>query len=150
MKLEEAIKHKSFNDEIEKLIVNIAYTNSLIQSAFNDALKSHGVSLQQFNVLRILNGQHPKPIRINDIADRMVDKMSNASRLVDKLIDKGYVSKNCCEKDRRQMLVSLSHNGMKELREMNISAQKALSTFNGIGEAKAKKANELLELLRND
>ncbi|MGY8847344.1 MAG: MarR family transcriptional regulator, partial [Bacteroidia bacterium] len=80
MGIAEEIKQKEFANFAEKAIVNISYTNSYFSGLINSALKEHKTSLQQFNVLRILQGQNPKPVSVNEITKRMVDKMSNASR----------------------------------------------------------------------
>ena len=86
MKIEEEIKQTQFRSPLHRLLVNLMYTNNWLCDSQMRLLKPFGLTLPQYNVLRILRGQHPKPVRINDITERMMDKMSNASRLVDKLV----------------------------------------------------------------
>lgn len=119
MGINEKIKQQKFTSEAEKALVNISYTYSYFNGLINSAFKEYNVSIQQFNVLRILQGSDPKPVSINDITDRMVDKMSNASRLVDKLKNKGLVEKTPCEYDRRQADVSITLKGKRTLTKLN-------------------------------
>ena len=85
MKLEEAIKQKKFWNEFEKAVINILYTASWLEGINIRRLKPHDISPQQYNVLRILRGSHPNPVMLGEITERMIDKNSNATRLVEKL-----------------------------------------------------------------
>ena len=85
MKLEEEIKQATFKNEFHKSIINIVYTSGWLSTILTQRLKPYDISIQQFNILRILRGQHPKPATVLLIQERMLDKMSNASRLVEKL-----------------------------------------------------------------
>tara|TARA_B100001059_G_scaffold81348_1_gene79362 strand:+ start:18527 stop:18823 length:297 start_codon:yes stop_codon:yes gene_type:complete len=85
MTIEKRIKQKKFKSNAEKAIVNIAYTQSYFSSKINSVLKAHNISSLQFNVLRIIKGQHPNPVSLGDITSRMIDKMSNTSRLIRRL-----------------------------------------------------------------
>lgn len=76
------------------------------------ALKPYGITLQQFNVLRILRGRFPDPVKVNEITERMLDKMSNASRLVDKLLLKKLVERTECPSDRRAVNVVITRKGL--------------------------------------
>ena len=125
MTIEEQIKQNHFESEAEKAIVNIAFTQSYLNGRMTRMFKPFKVSQQQFNVMRILKGQHPKPVSINDITDRMIDKMSNASRLVEKLRLKGLVDRKVSKVDRRQADVYLTEHGIKTLDLLN----KELSGF---------------------
>ena len=93
MTIEKQIKQKQFKNKTEKAIVNIASTHSYFSSKVNGVLKTHSVSSQQFNVLRIIKGQHPKLVSIGDKTSRMIDKMSNTSRLIRRLEKKGFSAK---------------------------------------------------------
>src|SRR5688572_20535772 len=101
MKLEEEIRQGKFKSEHHKAVLNIIYTAGWLNGIHTRILKKYGISPQQFNILRILRGQHPKPATINLLIERMLDKMSNASRLVDKLKVKGLVERRQCDQDRR-------------------------------------------------
>ena len=93
MRLEKEIKSKTFKDPFEKLVVNIIYTWNWLNYWHNQQFKKYGISQQQYNILRILRGQYPNPATVNLLKERMLDKMSNASRLVEKLRQKGLVER---------------------------------------------------------
>ncbi|WP_425637690.1 MarR family winged helix-turn-helix transcriptional regulator [Algoriphagus yeomjeoni] len=113
--LEEAIKQKEFKDPYNKLVVNLLYTHSYLVSAQNKILKPFDLSPEQFNVLRILRGQNGVPTTVSSIQDRMLNKMSNASRLVDKLKIKQLVERRECPADRRQVDIVITDKGLKLL-----------------------------------
>src|SRR4029079_10736385 len=101
MEIEKEIKQTvKFGSEYQKAAVNIFYTASWLDKIHFEKLKPFGLTLQQFNILRILRGQHPNPATVNLLIDRMLDKSSNASRLVDRLLKKGFVSRCLNETDK--------------------------------------------------
>ena len=120
MKIEEEIQQKSFKTEYEKAVVNIAVTFNWSNVMVSRLMKEFGLTPQQFNVLRILKGQYPNPATVNLIGSRMLDKMSNASRIVDKLFAKGYVDRKSCPNDRRAVDIIITEKGSKLLEEVNI------------------------------
>lgn len=150
MGLEEQIKQSKFASQREKAIVNISFTQSYLSTAFNTALKEHNVSLQQFNVLRILKGQHPKAVSINEITGRMVDKMSNCSRLVEKLYSKNLVRRDTCSYDKRQLDISLTPEGVKTLDQLNILMDSVINKHNNLTESEFEMLNTLLDKLRGE
>src|SRR5690606_28450337 len=103
---------------------------------------------QQFNVLRILRGQNKKPVSVNLIAGRMIDRMSNVSRLVDKLKAKGLVSRLPSKMDKRQVDILISNKGMKLLSDIDNSDLNMINGFDTLTDAEAKKLNELLDKVR--
>ncbi|MDQ1088398.1 MULTISPECIES: MarR family winged helix-turn-helix transcriptional regulator [unclassified Siphonobacter] len=120
MSIETEIKQRAaFTSPFHKVMVNLIYTNNWITSRNSEDLKPFGLTIQQFNVLRILRGQHPNAITVNAIIDRMLDKMSNASRLVDKLLAKGLVSRLVCPNDRRAVDVRITDKGLALLSEID-------------------------------
>ena len=148
MGIAEEIKQKEFANFTEKAIVNISYTNSYFSGLINSALKEHKTSLQQFNVLRILQGQHPKPVSINEITQRMVDKMSNASRLVDKLCDKELVIRGSCPYDKRQVDVSVTEQGQETLKTLNTVVDEVILNHQKLTSLEFDTLNQLLDRLR--
>lgn len=150
MKIEEAIKQKNFGSEVEKMVVNLIYTGNWILNTNSQALKPHGLTTQQFNVLRILKGQHPKPAAIGLVNERMLDKMSNASRLVEKLRQKGLVERTPCPEDRRQVDVKLTKKGLDVLKEANTSIQRASAKFDVLSKKEVTSLNDLLDKLRTN
>ncbi len=108
MKLEEEIKQKKFRNEFHKLAVNIIYTHSWLEYNISKFFKKFNITSNQFNILRILRGQYPEPVSINLLKERMLDIMSDASRLVDRLVAKGLVKRTTCVNDRRKVDVIIT------------------------------------------
>ncbi|PCJ65967.1 MAG: MarR family transcriptional regulator [Bacteroidetes bacterium] len=150
MGIGDQIKQREFESELQKAIINIAFTNSYMSGLISNSFKVHNISIQQFNVLRILQGQHPKPVSINDITLRMVDKMSNASRLVDKLFTKSLISRKSCSYDKRQVDISITPAGQSKLLELNDLIAEVYSNHNHLTEEEFKTLNLLLDKLRLD
>jgi DNA-binding MarR family transcriptional regulator len=149
MSLEQEIKQsKPFKNNYEKTIVNLIYTNNWLNLKQNKILKEFNVSGQQYNVLRILNGQKGKAVTINEIIERMLDKMSNASRLVDKLYAKEYVSRDQKIGNRRACDVKITPKGSAFLEQVN----KSMITFNSLmgdlTESEFEELNRLLDKIR--
>lgn len=149
MKLEDEIKQKKFKSEYQKLLLNVIFTGNWLNSQLIKAFKPFGVSPQQYNVLRILKGQHPKVITVNQIAERMLDKNSNASRLVDKLVVKALVKREICEKDRRQMDVAITDKGLKLLTEMENNIEHIDQVISkSVTKKEAEQLNAILDKIR--
>jgi DNA-binding MarR family transcriptional regulator len=123
-KIEEAIKQAEFKDSYNKVVVNLLYTHSYLVSFQTAVLKPMDLSPEQYNVLRILRGQQGKPATIAAIQERMLNNMSNASRLVDKLKAKELVKREECPLNRRQVDVVITEKGLAllELLEPQINA----------------------------
>lgn len=150
MSLEQEIKQtKPFKSNYEKTLVNIMFTNNWIHFKQNKYLKKFDISIQQYNVLRILNGQKDQPITINEIIDRMLDKMSNASRLVDKLFAKGYVSRDQKVGNRRACDVKITPKGKAFLEEVTKSINGIEKDMNKLNDEEFEQLNGLLDKLRN-
>lgn len=150
MGIKDKIKQSKFADDREKAVVNITDTQSYLSGRFNSVLKEHKISMQQFNVLRILKGQYPNPVSMFEISSRMLDKMSNASRLVDKLIFKELVVKKLSERDRRQLDISLTSKGILTLDELNKLVRGVLHEHNNLTPGEYDHLNTLLDKFRND
>lgn len=150
MKIEEAIKQKKFNSEIEKLVVNLIYTGNWVIGVNAGALKPLGLTTQQYNVMRILKGQHPNPSPVSLVNERMLDKMSNASRLIEKLRQKGLVDRTTCPNDRRQVDVILTEKGLNLLNEADAEMKNAHSSIQSLSNAEAAALNDLLDKLRTN
>lgn len=149
MKLEEEIKQKKFRNEYHKLAVNIIYTHGWLlnhQSAF---LKKHGITGAQFNILRILRGQFPNPASINLLKERMLDKMSDASRLVDRLLQKELVDRKICPEDRRRVEVIITEKGLNLLNEIDSHNAEADQQFQKLSVEEARTLNNLLDKMRS-
>jgi DNA-binding MarR family transcriptional regulator len=112
MKIEEEIKQPKFKTPIQKALLNLIYTSNWLQSKQQDFFKDYGITATQFNILRILKGQHPNRISATEIKTRMLDKNSDVSRLLDRLTIKELVTKNTCPNDRRAADVAITDKGL--------------------------------------
>ncbi|HEU4717357.1 MAG TPA: MarR family transcriptional regulator [Bacteroidia bacterium] len=148
MSLEDEIKQKQFSSIYQKLGLNILFTSSWLQTIQQRLFKPYGITTQQYNVLRILRGQHPNPASVGLIQERMLDRSSNASRLVDKLVDKKLVERNTCPKDRRQVDILISPAGLKLLSELDGVIAQHEETFRVLTEEEARTVSDLLDKFR--
>ena len=144
MSIEEAIHQKKFKNELHRLVVNILYTSSLLHAKHSKILKPYRISSEQYNVLRILRGQHPKQSTVTVIQERMLDKSSNASRLIDKLFKKDLVYRKECKSDRRQVDVKITDKGLELLEKLEAQVDELHSDLDNITEKEASIVNEVL------
>jgi DNA-binding MarR family transcriptional regulator len=148
MTLEEAIKQKHFPNEFEKAFVNVLYTSNQFYAQNQQRLKKHGISPEQYNVLRILRGSHPKPLSLLDISGRMLDKSSNATRLVEKLRLKNLVTRKTCKIDRRQVDIGITDSGLSTLEKLDSEMKDMFETFQHLSLEEAQTLNQLLDKMR--
>ena len=149
MKLEEAIKQKvPFSSEWQKAAVNLIFTHNWLIGEYRDTFKPFGITLQQYNVLRILRGQSPNPISTSEIRDRMLDRMSDVSRIVDRLVRKKLVNRRICKTDKRLVDVVISEKGMQLLTELDHINQIVDNLLNNLNEEEAIQLNHLLDKMR--
>lgn len=149
MKIEEAIQQKRFADEYEKLVVNLLYTSKWIEYREGQLFRKYDLTLPQYNVLRILKGQHPESASVNLLIERMIDKSSNASRIVEKLRKKGLVDRKTCPDDRRRVDVVITDSGLKILRDAGIELKELHRHYaDVISKNEAEQLNALLDKLR--
>ncbi len=148
MRLEDAIQQKNFTDPFNKAVVNLLYTQSYIVSKQSCLFRPFGLSPEQYNVLRILKGQSGKPITVSSIQDRMLNKMSNASRLVEKLKQKGLVVREECPTDRRQVDILITDKGLEVLKELDSSVDSNNKKLINLSEQEVDQLNMLLDKLR--
>ncbi|MEQ8217571.1 MAG: MarR family transcriptional regulator [Arenibacter sp.] len=125
MNVEKIIKTEKQIPVGSRTMIHLSLVESKINEIMTAALKPHGVSLQQFNVLRILRGQKGKPANLSTLNERMVTKMSNTTRLVDKLILKGYVDRMVCPSNRRKVEINITPEGESALSLMDIALKEA-------------------------
>lgn len=148
MKIEEAIKQKAFKDEYQKLAVNLMFTEAWLAGIQNQFLKEYDLSIQQFNILRILRGSKGAPMAMQNISERMIDRMSNCSRLVEKLRIKNMLERRECPADRRQVDILITQKGLDVLAEIDKSMKKMNEHLHSITEKEAQTLNNLLDKLR--
>src|SRR5688500_906752 len=149
MKLEEEIKQKNFNSPFQKMLLNVYYTSSWFGTQTARTLKPYKITLQQYNVLRILRGQQNKPASVGLIQERMLDKSSNASRLIDKLVLKKLVERKTCPSDRRQMEIRITQKGLDILGELDSKLDVNEKNVSAIITAEeAQLVNDILDKVR--
>lgn len=148
MSIEQDIQQPTFDSDHEKAAVNILYTGSWLYQINFRRLKKHGITPEQFNVLRILRGAHPRAIRLADISSRMIDKSSNCTRLVEKLRQKGLVNRELCEDNRRQVDIRILPAGLTLLKKIDAESDQWLKALKNISKADARQLSQLLDKLR--
>ncbi|MCD6089950.1 MAG: MarR family transcriptional regulator [Bacteroidales bacterium] len=148
MKIEEEIKGR-FRNEYHKGLINITYTAKQLNYEFYQSLKKHGLAEHQYNVLRILRGFHSEsPLSIRFIKERMLDKDSDVSRIVDRLFQKALVSRVENPEDRRQKSVDITESGLALLDKMYDCEQKADTLLSNLTIEEVAKLNQLLDKIR--
>jgi DNA-binding MarR family transcriptional regulator len=148
MKLEDAVKQKTFRSESQKLRINITFTGSWVHAMAIKYLRPFGLTPQQFNILRILRGLHPNPVSGLAIKERMLDKMSNVSRLIEKLRVKGLIERQICPNDRRAMDVTITEKGQALLTRLDAVEAQWDGQFKTLNEKDQQTLNLLLDQLR--
>ena len=148
MKIHKEIHHKKFRNQYLKVMVNIIYTGNWLTMKESKRLKPFGITIQQHNVLGILKAHFPQPVTINMIIIRMLDKMSNVSRIVDKLQKKGLVEREENQHDRRAVDVTITQEGLSLLQEIDKQDIEVENQLNNITIKEAKILNKLLDKLR--
>ncbi|MEM0938272.1 MAG: MarR family transcriptional regulator [Bacteroidota bacterium] len=149
MGIAEDIKQERFTNEYSKAVINVIYTYSWLYQKHLEVFKKHGLTTPQFNILRILRGQHPKPSTVNLLIDRMLDKSSNASRIVDRLEQKGLVTRKQCENDRRAVDVFISDQGLRLLVVLDEEMAVFEKETRNLSEEEATTMNLLLDKMRH-
>ncbi|MFY9308534.1 MAG: MarR family transcriptional regulator [Bacteroidia bacterium] len=148
MNLEEEIKQEKFRSEFQKTIINIYYTNCYIFSKFQDLLSEYKLTVQQYNILRILRGQFPETASIGTIKERMLDKNSDITRIIDRLIIKQLAERKNSISDRRVAEIKITKKGLSLLEKMDLVDLKSDNILSHLNETDLKKLNELLDKIR--
>ncbi|MFL9842924.1 MarR family winged helix-turn-helix transcriptional regulator [Flavobacterium rhizosphaerae] len=149
MKIEEVLKSVNTMPLAQKTVLNLMYTQNVLAENFNELLKVYDLSAEQFNVLRILRGQKGKPANMCVIQERMIARTSNTTRLVDKLLLKGFVTREVCPTNRRKMEIGITQKGLDLLTELDPKVNKNHEFFtDNLTDTELEQLNILLEKLR--
>ena len=148
MRIDDEIQSSKFEDNYHKAVINVTYTYGWLSNTFRCQFERYNLTQQQFNILRILRGQYPKPATINLLKERMLDKMSDTSRIVDRLVQKGLVSRCTNSKDRRAVDIRISEKGMDILTKMDAEFKTKDVLKNNLTEEEAAQLSDLLDKLR--
>jgi DNA-binding MarR family transcriptional regulator len=149
MSLNKDIQQKEFRNEYQKAIINIMYTHNYLVGQMTDVFKEFDITRQQYNVLRILRGQYPGVASVNLIKDRMLDKMSDTSRIVERLRLKNLISRNDCISDKRSVEIRISEAGLELLNRMEGPVDELERSLHGLTEGETILLNSLLDKLRS-
>ncbi|MGD1006449.1 MAG: MarR family transcriptional regulator [Ignavibacteriaceae bacterium] len=148
MKLEDEILQKHFRNEYHKAAVNVIFSYNWLVDYQVKLFKPYGITMQQYNILRILRGQQPNPATIKLIKERMLDKMSDASRIVEKLRLKGLVDRNICPNDRRNVDVCITEKGLGLLSQLDKYDDEIDAKLSTLKKEEITQLNDLLDKLR--
>lgn len=148
MAIEAEVKQEKFENEHQRAAVNILFTSSWLHNANTTRLKPFGITPEQFNVLRILRGSHPNALMLADISCRMIDKNSNATRLVEKLRQKGLVRRELCAGNRRQVDISITTKGLNMLKKIDAESDSWFELMRNISKSEAQELSRILDKLR--
>lgn len=149
--IDELLKMKTAKDPYVRIIADIIYSGNWVLNKINDMLKPHDLTEPQYNVLRILRGQQGNSMNLYEIQDRMIQKMSNVSRLIDKLLDKELVSRNECPKNRRRVDIKITQKGLDLLTALDpVFAQTFTDIQGNLSREEAEQLVTLLDKMRGD
>jgi DNA-binding MarR family transcriptional regulator len=148
MSIEKDINQRKFRSEHEKGLVNLIFTYNWITEKLKSFFEKADLTMQQFNILRILRGSD-KPLSTLEIRERMLDKMSDTSRMVDRLLLKGLAKKTTCKTDKRLVDVVITDKGKKVLEKLDKHQDELDGLLGNLSDAEAKTFNKLLDKIRN-
>ena len=149
MGIEKDIQQTNFRNEFQKMSINIIYTANWLNEKMGQILATEDITQQQYNILRILRGSEC-PLSTLKIRERMLDKMSDTSRIVDRLIVKGLVEKTACIKDKRLVDITISKKGLQLLEKLDSLNEHIDSILKGVTEKEAHTMNQILDKLREN
>ncbi len=148
MSLEDDIRQPSFRNEHQKGIINMIYTCNWIMERQKNFFDQENITPQQFNILRILRGSYPKPISTLQIRERMLDKMSDTSRIVDRLVIKELATKKPSLADKRLVDIAITSRGIAMLERLDRKNEEMDSLLHALSDTEVKKLNQLLDKIR--
>ncbi len=148
MGIEQDISQNKFKSQKQKAMINLLYTYGWTIEQIKNILRPEDLTHQQYNILRILRGSAPHPLSTLQIRERMLDKMSDTSRIVDRLIIKGFVKKCTCPNDKRLVDVTITDKGEKLLVMLEAQSYRMDNIMSSLTEREAEQLSNLLDKLR--
>lgn len=148
MTLEQEIQQKTFKTPYQKLAINLLYTTNWLNNHYNNFFKDADLTTQQYNVLRILRGQYPVPCSLKLVKERMLDRMSDASRIIDKLVAKELAMRGECPSDRRSVNLLISEKGLQLLKKFDFIDDATQEIFKHLNPSEVEQLNTLLDTMR--
>jgi DNA-binding MarR family transcriptional regulator len=149
MGIDKDIQQTRFRNVHQKAAINLIYTLGWMKDKMKPIFDAEDITSQQFNILRILRGSYPQPLSTLQIRERMLEKMSDTSRIVDRLIAKGLVKKLVCKKDRRLVDVVISDKGKKLLERLDTRQDEMDQVLGKLSEKEAAELSDLLDKIRD-
>jgi DNA-binding MarR family transcriptional regulator len=149
VRLEEEIKQEKFKSEHHKLMINLLFTSSWLHRLQLSVLRPYDLTPPQYNILRILRGAKGELLSLGEITNRMIDRSSNTSRLIDKLVVKKWVSRKTCSNDRRQSEIGITKDGLQVLGQLDGPIDSITEQFLFLSVKETKEVNQFLDQLRN-
>lgn len=148
MKIEDEIRQPTFASPLQRAMVNLQFTYHWFADKTDSIFKSHDLTRQQFNILRILRGKHPQVVPVGDVKDVMLDKNPDLTRLCDRLVQKQLIRRCTDEANRRQVLLGITELGFDKLERIGIELKGASEAHIGLTEIEAVQLSELLDKMR--
>lgn len=149
MEIEGAIQQQEFKSVYQKMLINVLYTASWLEDSASDILKKKKLSNTQFNVLRILRGSHPNPCTAQDIQERMINKKSDVTRLIERLRKMDLVTRDVCPSNRRKVDILITDKGLGLLKELDPEMEDLREIFKVLNKEEAQQLSDLLDKLRS-
>jgi DNA-binding MarR family transcriptional regulator len=138
-----------FESEQQKAVLNILFTSNWLRNGQTLMLAPYGISIQQYNILRILRGAKGERMNMHSVKERMIDRAPNATRLTDKLLAKGLVERERCDQDRRVVYIRIGEKGLDLLKELDAAMKDHWATMHArLSVADAEVVNRALDALR--
>ncbi|AXI99490.1 DNA-binding transcriptional regulator, MarR family [Cyclonatronum proteinivorum] len=147
-KIEEEVFLHTFRNEYHKGIVNLIFTYGYVQNKLQELFTKHGLTMQQFNILRILRGSYPDSCSNTDIKERMLDKNSDVTRIVNRLINQKLVERRICPEDKRKVEIKIKDDGLRLLSEIDTVSEKEDEILQNLNEHEILEFNRLLNKIR--
>ncbi|ANH83148.1 transcriptional regulator [Niabella ginsenosidivorans] len=150
MSIQEKLNQRQFKNSYHKLALNLLVTSNYLESFLKGTFKKENITIQQYNILRILRGSFPKPLSTLQIRERMTDRMSDTSRIVDRMVTKGLVTKNINVSDNRLVDVVITDKGLEKLAALDGIEDRITELFSTISPQEAEATNVLLAKLHDN
>ncbi len=147
MSLEQDIQQQRFRNEYQKAAINLIFSSNWLNEKIKCLLETEDITQQQYNILRILKGSQ-QPLSTLQIRSRMLDRMSDTSRIVERMLKKGLVEKRTCPSDKRLVDVSISDKGLALLEKLEHKNAALDSILQSLSESEAATLNQLLDKMR--
>lgn len=148
MRLEKETTTSRFESVYQRAMVNVLFTYSWCNDQLKQVMSPYDITTQQFNILRILRGQYPNPSTINLLKSRMLDKMCDASRIVERLVQKDYVLKTVSPTDKRAVDILINKKGLSLLQQIDDEVDLSAMVASNLTEEEARLLNDLLDKMR--